>query len=54
MRARPRGVDISMFSLYPKEREYLYPPLTYMLFDESRALTEENGVTLVPILPQMA
>jgi arginine deiminase len=53
-RGLSRGVDISMFSLYPKEQEYLYPPLTYMLFDESRALTEENGVTLVPILPQMA
>ena len=53
-RGLSRGVDISMFSLYPKEQEYLYPPLTYMLFDESRALTKEDGFTLVPILPQMS
>ena len=52
-RGLSRGVDISMFSLYPKEREFLYPPLTYMLFDESRALTEEDSFTVFPILPQM-
>ena len=53
-----RGVEIHMFSLYPHEKEFLYPPLTNMRFDEHRQQTVEcvDGkiVTKVPIIPTMA
>ena len=49
-----RGVQISEFSLYPHEKEFVYPPLTFLLLDRSREVTHEDGLTIVPILPQMA
>jgi hypothetical protein len=50
-----RGVDISDFSMYPKEREFLYPPLTYLILDVNKPLKRlENGTIVVPIIPQMA
>ena len=52
-RGLTRGVEIHMFSLYPKEREFLYPPLTYLLFDEARKVEEAHGVITVPISPTM-
>jgi len=33
-RAHSKGVCIDFLSLYPKEKEYMYPPLTYLTFDE--------------------
>ena len=52
-RGLSRGVEIHMFSLYPKEREFLYPPLTYLLFDETREIEDADGLTTVPVLPTM-
>ena len=52
-RGLTRGVEIHMFSLYPKEREFLYPPLTYLLFDETREIEDADGLTTVPVLPTM-
>ena len=52
-RGRSRGVEIHMFSLSPKEREFLYPPLTYLLFDETREIEDADGLTTVPVLPTM-
>jgi len=50
-----RGVDISDYSMYPKEREFLYPPLTYLMLDNSKSIRKlENGSIVVPVLPQMA
>ena len=31
-----RGISIRHLSLYPKEQEFLYPPLTNLKFDESK------------------
>ncbi len=31
-----RGISIRHISLYPKEQEFLYPPLTNLKFDESK------------------
>jgi hypothetical protein len=31
-----RGISIRHLSLYPREQEYLYPPLTNLKFDESQ------------------
>ena len=52
-RGLSRGVEVHMFSLYPKEREFLYPPLTYLLFDETREIEDADGLTTVPVLPTM-
>ena len=50
-----RGVEISDFSMYPKEREFLYPPLTYLMLDTSRSIKRlEDGTIVVPVIPQMA
>jgi hypothetical protein len=53
-RGLSRGVEIHEFSVYPKEREFLYPPLTYMLFDETRQVTNEDDCTVVPMTLQMS
>jgi len=55
-KAHSRGVSIDYLSLYPKEKEYLYPPLTYVHYDEHSegVVTEENGIKIVPVCPQMA
>ena len=47
-----RGCSLEFLSVYPKEREYLYPPLTY-LQPEGTTITDD-GITLVEVTPQMA
>jgi hypothetical protein len=49
-RALQRGVDISFLSLYPKEKEFLYPPLTYLTPEK---IYEEGGYTIVEVTPMM-
>ena len=50
-----RGVEIADFSMYPGEREFLYPPLTYLLLDLSKKIRRLlDGTIVVPILPQMS
>ena len=50
-----RGLDITDFSMYPKEREFLYPTLTYLILDQTRSIKKlENGTIVVPVTPQMA
>ena len=45
------GVDISFMSLYPKEVETLYPPLTYMM--PNGETYQEGDLTIVPITAQI-
>jgi len=59
-----RGVKIQFLSLYPKEVEYVYPPLTFLSVvgdteKETVTLVEEEetvtiNVTIVPVMPQMS
>ena len=46
-----RGCAIQYLSLYPKEEEYLYPPLTFLLPDR---VSQEQGRTVVEVAPQMS
>jgi hypothetical protein len=55
-KGKSRGVLIAFLSLYPREKEYLYAPLTFMTFDtnaEGGIYTDENGVMIVPVEPQV-
>jgi len=46
------GVDISFLSVYPKEREVLYPPLTYLM---ARGAPEmEGNVTIYSVEPSIS
>ena len=48
-----KGVEIADFSMYPKEREFLYPPLTYLLLDTSKMVKRmEDGTIKVYVTPQ--
>ena len=47
-----RGVKIQFLSLYPKEVEYVYPPLTFLSV-VSKPYVEGN-VTIVEVMPQMS
>ena len=48
-----KGVEIADFSMYPKEREFLYPPLTYLLLDTSKMVKRmEDGTIEVYVTPQ--
>jgi hypothetical protein len=50
-----KGVEIADFSMYPGERELLYPPLTYHLLDLSKKIRRlVDGTIVVPIIPQMS
>ena len=50
-----KGVEIADFSMYPKEREFLYPPLTYLLLDTSKRVQRlEDGTIVVYVTPQMS
>ncbi len=50
-----KGVEIADFSMYPGEREFLYPPLTYLLLDLSKKIRRlVDGTIVVPIIPQMS
>jgi len=54
-RGLSRGVQIWPLSIYPTECEVFYPLLTYLPKDEAREITmNEDGVTIVPTLPQVA
>ena len=48
-----RGVALSFLSCYPKEEEYLYPPMTY-LQPESVSKDEGNNCVVVDVTPQMS
>ena len=55
-----RGADITFLSAFPGEREYLYPPLTYLSptgRDEHVALTLSDGreveFHVIEVEPQM-
>ena len=52
-KALSRGCCIQWLSLYPKEVEYLYPPLTFLSF-LGDSYEGEDGVTYVDIEPQMS
>jgi hypothetical protein len=47
-----RGCSIQYLSLYPKETEYLYPPLTF-IFAEGECYTED-GTVFLDVTPQMS
>ena len=49
-RALAQGVSIEFLSLYPKEKEYLYPPLTYL---SPLGHAEEGGYQILTVQPQM-
>eukprot|EP00290_Baffinella_frigidus_P055767 CAMPEP_0180373084 /NCGR_PEP_ID=MMETSP0989-20121125/21054_1 /TAXON_ID=697907 /ORGANISM="non described non described, Strain CCMP2293" /LENGTH=444 /DNA_ID=CAMNT_0022369931 /DNA_START=30 /DNA_END=1364 /DNA_ORIENTATION=+ len=46
------GVDISFLSVYPKEQEVLYPPLTYLMPRETPTL--EDGITIYAVEPSIS
>ena len=46
-----RGVKIQFLSLYPKEVENVYPPLTFLTVGK---VGEEGNVTIVEVSPQMS
>ena len=54
-KGKSRGVLIDFLSLYPKEKEYLYAPLTFLTFDihAEGGIYTENGVMIVPVEPQV-
>ena len=54
LQALSRGVCIDFLSMYPKEKEYLYPPLTSLTFDDRSDIETDGDVTIVPVDPQMA
>jgi len=49
-----RGVCIQYLSLYPKEVEYLYPPLTFLTAEGGGTTFEQEGVTFLEVTPQMS
>ena len=46
-----RGVRVQYLSLYPKENEYLFPPLTNLTFDEHSQVMTKDGVDQIPVKP---
>ena len=53
-KGRSKGVPIDFLSVYPKEKEFLYPPLTGLDHDEHSTVTTEDGVMIVPVRPTMS
>jgi len=54
-RAHSKGVCIDFLSLYPKEKEYMYPPLTYLTFDEhaqDEAEDPASHLKVIHVVPQ--
>jgi hypothetical protein len=45
------GADIQWLSMYPEEKEVLFPPLTYLL-PIGEPVVEEGGVTIVTVQPR--
>ena len=50
-RSLQRGCSIKYLSLYPKEEEYLYPPLTFL---QPERVYQEQGYTVVEVTPMMS
>ena len=48
-----RGVPLSFLSCYPKEEEFLYPPMTY-LQPESITHDEVDSMMIIDVTPQMS
>ena len=48
-----RGCCIQYLSLYPREVEYLYPPLTF-LTAAGKDPYEKDNVTYLELMPQMS
>jgi hypothetical protein len=50
------GVKIQFLSLYPKEVEYVYPPLTFLsVVDKPKTeATRIGNVKIVEVIPQMS
>ena len=46
------GVNIDFLSVYPGEKEYLFAPLTYMLYRGE--YTDEDGNKIIRVQPQVA
>lgn len=51
-RGNSRGVAIKFLSLFPKEEEFLYPPLTLLASDGPP--TEEDGMRVFDVTPMMS
>jgi len=47
-----RGCSISYLSLFPGEKEYLYPPLMYLRVDAP--VEKEGAATIYTVMPQMS
>ena len=45
-----RGCNIEFLSLYPKERETLFPPLTFL---QPEYVSTESGTVVVHVTPQI-
>jgi hypothetical protein len=48
-----RGADISWLSVYPKEAEVLYPPLTYLKYVRRRKIKNSAGF-VVDVRPEIS
>ena len=47
-----RGVSIQFLSVYPKESEIAFPPLTYLMAHGE--IYEEDGVSILDVIPQIS
>ena len=48
-----RGAQIDYLSLYPKEKEYTYPPMVFLKpANGPESSYQENGVTIIEVTPQ--
>jgi hypothetical protein len=46
-----QGVSIGFLSLYPKEKEYLYPPLTFLAPGPHEKQGDYHVVIVTPQMP---
>jgi len=56
-RGHSKGVCIDFLSLYPKEKEYLYPPLSNLTFDlhaPDEAVDPDSHFKVINVVPQMS
>ena len=51
-----RGADIQWLSAFPGEKEFLYPPLTYLQPTGKRQVVELHGIrfTILEVVPTLA
>ena len=45
------GIDLSWLSMYPTEKEILFPPLTYLKFLKKAKIRNSKG-TIVDVVPK--